>query len=223
MLLRPVRHSIAEANKGAGRAISDFEAKALLRPAPFNPRPNASAGQLLVEAAKAFDGDPFARLKSDRTSLRHAIRKHRSPILRALKDASNLAALADIIEEGGNVPPTFSEPFASQARIAIAGAKAGIVDNHELARSMRRAAADAEETLNAALKDFRRFESAAAIATSKIASSFLKSYGGRYDRYAAHYSDKAEKMTAIHRKAFPPAKVKKRRTPPKRVSAAGVM
>lgn len=215
MLLEPVGNTIAKANKTAGRAIGEAEANFLLRPRPLNSRIDASAGEILLAASKAFDGDPFALLKRERNSLHHALRKARSPLLRARKEALALFDLADAIQDGEAVPPEITQPLAAQAHMAILGVKAGIIDGRGLANQIREAAEDAIQRLDTATADFRRFESAAAIATSKMASSFLKEYGGRHDQEAAFYAAKAEKLTRLHRKAFPPAELK-RRSQPKR-------
>lgn len=192
-------------SSNAARSVINRTEGALLSIQPQLPLTGKTAGELIVAAHSAsLTESPLEQVKAIRAKAARELHKAKMPLKEARKFARQLATIADAIEYMTN-PPADADPVLSmQARTAIAGAKAGIVDNIALAATIRDAAREAHAKIDAAEKSFRVYESTVAIVAAKGAAHAYRQFrSSGLNKAADALEAKAARLKHLHRVRFP--------------------
>lgn len=146
-------------------------------------------------------GEYAALIADARINLSASFKEAKSPYYDALESTEFLIIAADYLvgqadfpaKAARSVPPNVAE----NVRTARAYVRAGLLDGQALSDRMRSAANAAQNTLTKALKDFRRFESVAAILAAKAAARRADAIGDEDSAAKARVA--RARRVALHR------------------------
>lgn len=163
-----------------------------------------TAGQLMVIAQSAsLTGSPVDEIGQIKRSHARKSKAARLHLKEAAANANRLFNIADSIERLAPPPADIDPVIAAQVRTAVAGAKAGIIDNHALAATIRDAANEASRKLAAIEKSGRKYDATAAIIVAKgTAAAYRKFSSDGLQKAAAALEQKADRLTNLYRVRF---------------------
>lgn len=192
----------ASARVMAQAELSKIDASYAALPRPLHTA-GKSAGELVL-AAKSTDttGDPMPHLSAARTQVIQGLARAKESHRQIRKDASMFSDLADALDLGVEPPAGTPPDLAVYASQVLTGHRAGVVDRKPIAATLRRAAKEALARVESGERAFRRFESAANIASVKGRAEYLAAFGGGFQTASEALTRKAERLKHLHRLRF---------------------
>lgn len=175
---------------------------AAARPLPFDG--SKTAGQLMVMAKSAsLTNSPVDEVSAIRRKMARKMKAARQPLKEASASVNRLFNIADAVERLGAPPADIDPILAAQVRTVVAGAKAGIIDNHALAATIRDAANAASRKVAEIEKSFRKYDATAAILTAKGTAKLYRDFhSDGLQKAAAALEQKAERLSNLYRLRF---------------------
>lgn len=201
--------AIAETTTRARSAIAYVKPAFAEVHLPAPPAPNASPGQLLVQA-KHLGIDPIAEIRAIRTKAARRLKAATEPLTNALAVAVWLESVAAFLREPFSGAPTPEPPkevpdsVVAALTALIEGARAGTIDLNSIADELELAADASVNLLTDEIKNFRRFQSVLSIAVNTEASKFADTLNDRFPSasfkaLADGLRKRAGRMKTIHR------------------------
>ncbi|WP_226699354.1 hypothetical protein [Qipengyuania gaetbuli] len=191
--MRTLNAHCATAISKTKAAITALDADYAQAPAPFSPRPNASAGELLL-AAKDADVDPLAIVNLNRARLKRRLKEARAELVTAKERLADLELAVRCLRTNRK-PDGLPPDLAAAVRTVKAASAAGVLNASQVAAQM-------EGPLKVARKrlDANRLRQRALVATALVAASNQSAlYLGRWPTFKGLASKKAEQTETLKR------------------------